>query len=114
MSATDPAGHVTSERTRILAQIVDLTDEFDAIVASVAADSPDDEHDPDGSTSGFERQRVAALLDHANAVLVELDGALDRISAGTYGTCEVCGGAIPIERLEARPTARTCVECATR
>ena len=31
---------------------------------------------------------------------------------GSYGTCEACGGPIPAARLEARPTARTCVGCA--
>ncbi|WP_211210939.1 TraR/DksA C4-type zinc finger protein [Sporichthya polymorpha] len=36
------------------------------------------------------------------------------MAAGTYGTCERCGQAIPPARLTARPTARTCVACASR
>ncbi|HLM05238.1 MAG TPA: TraR/DksA C4-type zinc finger protein [Blastococcus sp.] len=41
----------------------------------------------------------------------EIDKALHRIEAGTYGTCERCGAAIPEERLELRPFAGRCVTC---
>ena len=40
----------------------------------------------------------------------QLDDALERIDAGTYGTCKACGLLIPKERLEAVPTAQTCAE----
>lgn len=102
------------ERDQTRAQIADLTAEFDGIVASVAAESPDDEHDPSGSTTGFERQRVAALLDHARRRLAELDDALARVDAGAFGICALCGAPIGLERLEARPTATTCINCASR
>ncbi len=74
---------------------------------------PDDEHDPDGATVGFERAQAAALVDMARARLVELDGALARIDAGTYGVCESCGRQIGAARLAAVPGAHTCVSCAT-
>jgi DnaK suppressor protein len=51
--------------------------------------------------------RAAALL----ARIDEIDAALDRIAAGTYGRCLSCGAAIPPERLEFRPHAGTCVSC---
>src|SRR5215218_1382736 len=41
----------------------------------------------------------------------EIDAALDRIAAGTYGICVGCGTSIPAERLEFRPRAATCVAC---
>ena len=41
----------------------------------------------------------------------EIDAALGRIEAGTYGSCTGCGAAIPEERLELRPRARCCVAC---
>jgi len=41
----------------------------------------------------------------------EIDAALDRIAAGTYGSCVHCGAAIPVERLEFRPFAAGCVSC---
>ena len=112
MAVTDPADVVRREREHTLAQVADLRAEFESIVASVAAESPDDEHDPSGSTTGFERQRVAALLDHARRRLAELDNALQRIDAGTFGICDRCGGAIGAERLDARPGVTTCIACA--
>ena len=51
--------------------------------------------------------RAAALLRR----MEEIDAALDRIDAGTYGTCVHCGTAIPPERLEFRPHAAGCVSC---
>lgn len=42
----------------------------------------------------------------------EIDAALDRIQAGTYGRCVRCRVAIPDERLEFRPHAAACVACA--
>jgi DnaK suppressor protein len=41
----------------------------------------------------------------------QIDAALARIAAGSYGTCARCGAAIPEERLELRPFAETCVRC---
>jgi RNA polymerase-binding transcription factor DksA len=43
--------------------------------------------------------------------VVEIDAALERIAAGTYGVCTFCGAAIPAERLEFRPFATGCVAC---
>jgi DnaK suppressor protein len=51
--------------------------------------------------------RAATLLGRVDAI----DAALDRIVAGTYGTCVHCGAAIPPERLEFRPDAVNCVGC---
>jgi len=40
----------------------------------------------------------------------EIKDALKRIEDGTYGKCEVCGEEIPEARLEANPSAKTCIE----
>ncbi len=42
----------------------------------------------------------------------ELEDALERLEAGTYGICESCGRPIDIERLEALPQTRLCIDCA--
>jgi len=44
----------------------------------------------------------------------DIDGALERISLGTHGTCVTCGTAIAPERLAAYPTAKRCFTCQTR
>ena len=40
--------------------------------------------------------------------LKEVTRAIERIENGGYGICEVCGGTIETERLEANPAAHTC------
>lgn len=46
--------------------------------------------------------------------LRDVHAALQRISQGTYGTCRVCQGLIDQKRLEALPSAATCVAHAAR
>ncbi len=43
--------------------------------------------------------------------LREIDGALNRLDDGGYGTCESCGESIASNRLKALPWARFCVAC---
>jgi len=59
----------------------------------------------------FAQQRDLALREQAERRIHAIDHALARMDAGRYGTCEVCGGAIPAERLEIVPWATTCVAC---
>ncbi|WP_406001132.1 TraR/DksA family transcriptional regulator [Streptomyces sp. NBC_00829] len=103
---------LSSERADTLAQIAALSREFDAIVEANALVAIDDEHDPEGSSTAFERAHVAALLAQARAHLADLDEAFERLERGDYGRCEGCGEPIPVERLEVRPVASTCVRCA--
>jgi DnaK suppressor protein len=50
-----------------------------------------------------------SLEENAGNVIAEIDNALARIDAGTYGTCAVCGDTIPEERLAAIPYATLCL-----
>ena len=43
--------------------------------------------------------------------LADVENALARLGAGTYGTCTACGTQIPTARLEAYPTAKRCRPC---
>jgi DnaK suppressor protein len=101
-----------AERGAAEAQITALTREFDAVVDASRASNADDEHDPEGATIAFERQQVAALLEQARRRLADVEAALARRDAGSYGVCETCGRPIAPERLVARPAARTCIDCA--
>ena len=103
-----------AERAETLARITALRREFDGIVDSTALVATDDEHDPEGATIAFERAQLADLLEAAQDHLGELDQALARLREGRYGTCENCGRPIGTGRLAARPTARTCIACASR
>ncbi len=59
----------------------------------------------------FEQQRDLALRDHNRAHLADVDAALARLDAGTYGRCTSCGNAVAPERLEALPWAALCIDC---
>ncbi|MCK2033457.1 MULTISPECIES: TraR/DksA C4-type zinc finger protein [Microbacterium] len=72
----------------------------------------DDEHDPEGVTLSSEWSRLSGLAEAAQAELRQVDEALMRMDAGTYGICAHCGRPIPPERLEVRPFAEYCVACA--
>jgi len=45
--------------------------------------------------------------------LEDIDGALNRLEKGTYGICKYCQRPISVKRLQARPTASSCVACKT-
>jgi len=102
---------IASERAKTAAQIEGLTRDFEGIV-EWSETPPDDEHDPEGATLAFERAQVTALLSHARAQLADLERALKLLGDGEYGRCRGCGQNIGFERLMARPTAHTCLQCA--
>lgn len=104
---------LAQERAQALERAAALRRDVERIVESTSLTATDDEHDPEGTTA-FERAQAQALLDATAVALTEIDAALARVEAGTYGVCERCGRPIAPERLEARPVARTCIGCAGR
>lgn len=64
-----------------------------------------------GETPSVELERARELHTQALARLAEVDAAVARLDAGSYGRCEVCGGPIGRARLEAIPTATHCINC---
>jgi DnaK suppressor protein len=114
-AATDDAA---ARLRAVLAQTDDqlkgLRRQHDEIVAASRDSNADDEHDPEGSTIAFERQQVTALIRGLQATRADAERALTAVDAGTYGRCERCGQPIGAARLQARPTARTCITCAAR
>lgn len=107
-----PDEELSAARIRAARVVGDLRAELAAIGESTEA-GPDDEHDAEGSTVGYERARVSALLHVAEATLARLDDALERRGAGSYGSCNDCGRAIPVERLLALPGVARCADCAS-
>jgi RNA polymerase-binding transcription factor DksA len=68
----------------------------------------------DSSQVTAERAEAEALGKSLQDSLVEVDAALGKLEAGTFGQCEQCGQEIAPARLEAKPAARLCIECAAR
>jgi RNA polymerase-binding transcription factor DksA len=110
--SSDPREALAADETNTRERLIGLRREFDQIVAS-ADTATDDEHDPEGTTA-YDRARVAALIQAAEQRLADICAARARLDAADYGRCVVCGNPIPPERLAVRPTARSCVGCATR
>lgn len=57
------------------------------------------------------RGELSALAQQTNEQVAAIDRAIERLEAGDYGTCATCEAPIPVERLEAMPTAVLCVSC---
>jgi DnaK suppressor protein len=111
---TSPHDPLLAAHRAATEQVAALTLSRDEIVEATVGANADDEHDPEGATIAFERQQVVALLEQAQASLASAEKALAARAAGSYGRCERCGTAIGEERLEARPSATTCITCAQR
>ncbi len=99
-------------RARAQAEAATLEADLRSLFEASRSSNADDEHDPEGTTIAYERAQLTAVLESTRRQVEELDAALQRLAAGSYGVCESCGGPIPAARLGARPTARTCVGCA--
>jgi DnaK suppressor protein len=89
--------HLLAEAERTVGDMVDSKGTF--------ADPADRAH--------LESDRNAELRirDRERKLLSKIDEAMRRISDGSYGVCESCGGAIGVDRLRARPVTTLCIEC---
>jgi DnaK suppressor protein len=63
------------------------------------------------ATQVFEQQRDLALRERAITRLDQVEAALDRLDAGTFGRCTRCGEVVAEERLQALPWAALCIGC---
>jgi RNA polymerase-binding transcription factor DksA len=68
----------------------------------------------DSSQVTAERGEAEALAASLKETLDEVESALDKFESDTYGVCESCGQAIAPARLEAKPAARYCIDCASK
>lgn len=64
----------------------------------------------DGTTEAVERLNRVGTARELDAMLRDVERALQKLEDGTYGICDRCGRLIPEERLEARPWSVLCVE----
>jgi len=99
------------ERAKYLQTAEDMRAEADSLFADrEPGDVQFDEESGEGDTLAVERERGLALSTQAQSAVQQIDEALERIAAGTYGICVVSGEPIPRERLEAIPWAAMTVQ----
>ena len=106
MSATDNMNvyrtALEGEKARLTGELSDLGFGEEGLLAY-------DNNFADTSQVTAERGEAEALAGELADTLGEVEAALGRLDAGTYGRCEKCDGAISPDRLEAMPMARTCI-----
>jgi len=84
--------------------------EIDELQRYSLTDSAGDDQVDTGSKT-FEREQGISLANSILERINQVDRAMERLDEGTYGWCERCGNAIPVERLAAFPSATLCVTC---
>jgi len=90
----------------------DLKAEADSLAQDMEpGDVQFDEESGEGGTVTVDRERDLALSAQARAAIEDIDHALAKIEAGTYGLCEGCGQPIPKARLKALPHVTLCLKC---
>lgn len=98
--------HLKEERTRIREQLAQYG-------YGDASSLSFDEGFADSGQVTAERGEVEALVGSLAETLKEVEDALAKFEDGSYGKCERCGNDIPAPRLEAKPAARLCIDCAS-
>lgn len=107
-SSSEFRGRLREARRQLLRTVVVTDDEL----ASLSA------HEPgalvEDSARGAMADLLARLEGRERHELDEIHAAQARLETGSFGVCEVCGGAIPLPRLRAVPWARHCLGCQAR
>ncbi len=68
-------------------------------------------HPADDASELFEREKNLTVLNTLQTSIDDIDRALAKLDAGTYGQCDNCGRPIGEKRLEAMPSAAYCIDC---
>jgi DnaK suppressor protein len=103
--STDVRAALEAERDELIGQL-----------SGVGAQAGDhyDANFADSSQVTAERGEAEALATKLRETLADVERALAKFDAGTYGVCEDCGKPIGEARLEAMPAARRCISCASK
>ena len=100
------------EAVELSHEIEDASAAYDRAVREGDTGTGDDQ--ADAGTATFEREHELSLAANSRDLLAQVERALERLDAGTYGICEICGNAIGKERLKAFPKVTLCVTCKQR
>jgi RNA polymerase-binding transcription factor DksA len=97
-------------RVELIARVTGLED--DALRSSGGNLSNMPLHMADIGTDTFDQDLAIGMAETERELLREIDEALDRITAKTYGVCQLTGKPIPKARLDAKPWAKYTIEAA--
>jgi RNA polymerase-binding protein DksA len=100
------------ERTRLTVETDRMTQNIREIAAAPGDLSNVPAHNADRDTERLDAE--VAVEQNERDILAQVEAALERIEAGTFGSCEQCGREIGRERLELMPHTAYCVHCAEK
>ncbi len=105
-------GQLEQRRTEIQGEL----ERMDADLRSIGIDQEDERgglgnHLAEDGTNVMEAERITTISGDLREVVSQVDAAIERMEAGTYGTCQQCGKPINEERLEAFPYVPYCIDC---
>lgn len=113
------AAEVDEARAELAADVARLTSELAAMesrLGEVMRDGGDGAGDDQADTGAkaYEREQGLMFITGTRDTIFQIEQALSRLDAGTYGDCESCGEPIGKARLQAFPRATVCVSCKQR
>lgn len=103
---------LTALRARLRGDVSGLADAALNKNPAAGSGSTLSNHMADMGSDQYEQDFSLSLMANEEEVLEQIDAALMRIEAGTYGVCDECGSKIPKMRLNAIPFTAYCVRCA--
>ena len=109
---------VQKQRQRLLDLRDELVDSMSGMTRDTIRNAPEGseasgsgQHQGDAGSDAYDRDFALSVLAKEQDALYEIEQALRRIQAGTYGICEISARKILQARLEVIPFARLTVEC---
>ncbi|MFE0698519.1 TraR/DksA family transcriptional regulator [Streptomyces sp. NPDC058872] len=97
-----------AEVLRLRSELAHSEEELTGLMWDSGDGAGDDQADT--GTKNITREHELALAANAREMLEQTEHALERLDAGTYGLCEVCGKPIGKARMQAFPRATLCVQ----
>jgi RNA polymerase-binding protein DksA len=101
-----------AEARDLRGEIHDAEEQNSELRRDAGSEGTGDEADSGSKT--FEREHEMSIANNSRDLLMQVERALARLDAGTYGRCENCGDPIPKARLQAFPRATLDVKCKQR
>ncbi len=105
---------LNQEKATLLAELKEINEgNLEMLQSDMSGETAHGEHPADNGNARFERERDLTLENNIKDMLAKVEIAIAKLSSGTYGVCDRCGGAIDPARLKAVSYANLCLACKT-
>lgn len=103
--------NLQEEREKLIRQLAELGATADG---ELTGDVDYGDGFADAAAATAERSEVLGIVENLVSMVEDIDAALEKAEAGTYGICENCGKEIGAARMEYRPTSTFCIDCKSK